>query len=86
VKILDKDGVIIPDGNNLINFEVTGPATIAGVDNGDPVSHESFKGKQRKTFNGLALLVIQSLKEKGSVKIKATSARLQEASIEITIQ
>jgi beta-galactosidase len=86
VQILDEDGVIISDGNNLVNFEVTGAGTIAGADNGDPVSHESIKSKQRKAFNGLALLVIQSLKEKGNVKIKATSPGLQEASIEITTE
>jgi beta-galactosidase len=86
VQVLDKDGIVVPDGSNLINFEVSGPGVIAGVDNGDPVSHESFKGKQRKAFNGLALLVVQSLHEKGNVKIKATSNELEEASIEITTE
>ena len=35
VKILDKDGNIVPNADNLVNFKINGNAFIAGVDNGD---------------------------------------------------
>jgi beta-galactosidase len=65
----------------IYHFDVKGAGRIAGVDNGSPTSHESFKDNKRKVFNGLGLVVIQSIGEKGSTKIKATADGLQEASI-----
>jgi beta-galactosidase len=63
-------------------FKVTGPATIAAVDNGNAASIEPFQASYRKAFNGLCLLVIKSNKgEKGEVTIEATSAGLQSKTI-----
>jgi beta-galactosidase len=39
VKVLDKNGNVVPNTDNLIKFEVKGTGFIAGVDNGDPTSH-----------------------------------------------
>jgi len=36
--------------DNLIKFELTGQGAIVGVDNGNQISHESFKAKQRRHF------------------------------------
>lgn len=84
VKILDIDGNVVPDADNKIDFKVSGPGFIAGVDNGDPTSHESFKDSSRKAFHGLALLVIQSNGTKGDINITATSSGLKEATIKVT--
>ena len=60
VEILDADGNIVPTADNLVEFELSGPAFIAGVDNGNPLSHESFQAPQRKAFNGKALAILQN--------------------------
>ncbi|MBS1627423.1 MAG: DUF4982 domain-containing protein [Bacteroidetes bacterium] len=86
VRILDKDGNLVPKADNLINFMIDGEAFIAGVDNGNPVSHEPFKANYRKAFNGLALAVIQAKEKKGTVKIIATSNGLTPASINLTLK
>jgi beta-galactosidase len=83
VKVVDKDGNIVPLANNHITFSMEGNAKIAGVDNGNPTSHESFKANSRDAFNGLALLVLQSSTEKGDVNVKASSEGLESASIKI---
>ncbi|HKV41452.1 MAG TPA: beta-galactosidase GalB [Blastocatellia bacterium] len=86
VKVVDKDGVPVPDASNLIKFQVSGPGFIAGVDNGSETSHEPFKADYRKAFNGLCLAIIQSKGEVGKIVIKATAEGLQEASTTIEAQ
>jgi beta-galactosidase len=84
VEITDKDGNIVPDADNNVNFRLDGPARIAGVDNGSPVSMESFKADHRQAFNGKCLCVIQSKKKNGIIRLTASSQGLQTAVIEIT--
>lgn len=86
VIVADKDGVMIPDADHLISFTVEGGGFIAAVDNGSPTSHESFKASQRKAFYGLALAILQSNGEKKDIKLIATSAGLQGASVTISIK
>lgn len=83
VKILDKDGNVVPDAANLVNFKVSPDGFIAGVDNGDPVSHDSFKVDYRKAFNGLALAIVQAKEKAGNITFTATSKGLQSATIMI---
>lgn len=81
VEVLDADGNLVPKTSDKINFKVEGPGFIAGVDNGDPTSHEPFKAEYRHAFNGLALVMIQSKDEPGSISLKATSGELEGAEI-----
>jgi len=83
VKILDKDGNVVPDADNLVNFKLNGNAFIAGVDNGDPVSHDPFKADYRKAFHGLALAIIQAKETPGVISFTATSKGLQSALVVI---
>ncbi len=85
VNVLDKDGNVVPNADNLIQFEIKGPAFIAGVDNGNPVSMESFKTNNRKAFHGKCLLIVQSKKQKGQVTITASSKNLGSSSISLQI-
>ncbi len=82
-KIVDANGVMVPDADNLIQFSVTGYATIAGTDNGNQTSMESFKATKHKAFNGLCLAVIQAGEKAGKVTITATAKDLQTASVNI---
>ncbi|MCI0512565.1 DUF4982 domain-containing protein [candidate division KSB1 bacterium] len=86
VKVLDRAGILVPQAHNLINFEIEGAGVIAGVDNGHQISHEPFQANYRKAFNGLCLAVIQSKEKPGTVVLKATSADLEPARLEIRCQ
>src|SRR6185436_12809827 len=81
VKVVDKNGTLVPSADHLIRFEVVGPGTIAGVDNGNQISHESFKAKQRKAFHGLALAIIQAKPKAGKIVLKATADNLAPATV-----
>jgi beta-galactosidase len=81
VKILDKDGNVVPDADNLVNFKINGNAFIASVDNGDEVSHDPFKADYRKAFHGLALAIVQAKETPGDINFTATADGLQSASL-----
>ncbi|MDB4904538.1 MAG: hypothetical protein JWQ63_3819, partial [Mucilaginibacter sp.] len=81
VKILDKNGNVVPNANNLVNFKLYGEGFIAGVDNGDEVSHDPFKANYRKAFNGLALAIVQAKEKAGNITFTATSQGLQGATL-----
>jgi beta-galactosidase len=81
VKVLDKNGTLVPDASNLIHFTVTGQGKIIGVDNGLQTSDEFFKANMRKAFNGLCLAVVQSDSKHGKIKVTAESEGLKEVSI-----
>jgi len=83
VKILDKDGNVVPNADNLVNFKINGEAFIASVDNGDPVSHDPFKADYRKAFHGLALAIVQAKEKAGIVTFTATADGLQGAKVVI---
>ena len=86
VKVVDKTGVPVPRADNLINFNVSGDGFIAGVDNGNPVSHESFKANYRKAFNGLCLAVLQARNKPGKIHLTVSSKGLKDASLIIDVK
>ena len=86
IEVTDRDGNLVPDADNRVQFSVEGEALIAGMDNGDQVSHESFKGDSRKAFNGKCLVVIQSKKTKGRVVVTASAEGLEPASVTLSLE
>jgi len=83
VEIVDDEGHVCPNADNLVKFKIKGEGIIIGVGNGNPVSHEYFKASERKAFHGLALVVIQSTDKAGKIEIIASSNGLYEAGIVI---
>ncbi|SEO80485.1 beta-galactosidase [Mucilaginibacter gossypiicola] len=81
VKILDKDGNVVPDADNKVNFKINGEGFIASVDNGDPVSHDPFKADYRKAFHGLALAIVQAKEKAGTITLTASADGLQGSTL-----
>jgi beta-galactosidase len=79
VSVLDAAGRAVPLADNLVHFEVAGPARLLGVGNGDPSSHESDKTPFRRLFNGLALAVVQAGREPGTIELTARADGVAEA-------
>ena len=85
VRIEDKDGNLCPEADTLVSFKLEGPASIAGVDNGNPASLEPFRAEQRQAFNGLALLIVRGRAgAPGAVKVAATAQGLLAGAATIT--
>ena len=82
VRVLDKDGNLVPVAKNLIKFEVSGPGEIVSTDNGDPTDFVSFSSHEREAFNGLALVVVRSeAGQSGKIKVKANAAGLKGSEV-----
>ena len=84
--IVDAEGIPVPEADNLIQFQVSGPGVIVGTDNGNETSLESLKGTEHKAFNGLCLAVIQSMGEAGKLKVTASSEGLKTTSITVFVK
>lgn len=81
ISILDKDGNVVPDANNLINFKVTGAGLLKGMDNGYQADLTPFTSSSRKAFNGLALGIVGSVAKQGAISIFATAPGLKSANL-----
>jgi len=80
VEALDKDGILCPLADNTVTFKIDGPADIAGVGNGNPLSFEPFQADNRKLFYGKAMLIVRTQEGKtGKITITARSEGLKEA-------
>lgn len=81
VRIEDAHGNLCPRADNLVQFEINGPGRIAAVGNGNPATTESFQANQRKAFNGLCMLIVESkAMEPGKISISAASKELKSGS------
>ncbi|MDF7799301.1 beta-galactosidase GalB [Pontiellaceae bacterium B1224] len=84
VQVSDAAGLMVPRSHNGINFSIEGPGKILAVGNGNPASHEPFQANKRKAFNGLCLVIVQSIEgEAGTIRLAATSDGLADGTIEL---
>jgi beta-galactosidase len=82
VKVLDKDGNLIPEASNNISFSVSGAAAIVATDNGDPTDLTAFPSKERQAFSGMALVIVRSQnKQAGKITLTASAANLKAATL-----
>ncbi|MBW8848307.1 MAG: DUF4982 domain-containing protein [Burkholderiales bacterium] len=54
VNVVDREGRIVPTANQRMAFEVTGPARLIGMGNGDPGSHEADKPAEFHRYAALS--------------------------------
>jgi beta-galactosidase len=87
VRIADKNGLTVPRTHNRLNFQISGPGEIVGVDNGDATDHDSFQSTSRRAFNGLALVIVRSIKGKsGKVTLRVTGDNLAAGVLNISMR
>ncbi|SFC91924.1 beta-galactosidase [Zunongwangia mangrovi] len=83
VVITDKQGVLNPNANNLLHFELEGPGEIIAVDNASLKFTGKYSSKSRKAWKGRAMVIVKSNKEPGTIKLKVNSNKLESNFIEI---
>jgi len=81
VEVIDEAGVLVPDANLLIQFQVEGAGELAAVENGNPKDMKSFQTPHVSTFNGHCLAILRPKGNAGEIKLKAESAGLSGAEI-----
>lgn len=98
IKVEDENGNFVPQAANCVSVEIEGPARIAGIGNGDPLSHESFQGTSVRVFNGLALAIVvptgvpdknakpNSNRKLGEIVVRVSSNGLAPAEVKLNTQ
>lgn len=84
VSIVDENGIIVPNAENNVTFEVSGVGSLLGLGNGDPGCRENDKASSRHAFSGLILALIQSDDKTGEIKVRATSPELKDCELVLT--
>jgi beta-galactosidase len=81
VAIKDAKGRAVPTADNLVHFSIEGPCRIIGTGNGNPSSHEPDKATQRMAFNGYCIVLVQTNKQAGEIRLKASSEKLKGSEV-----
>jgi beta-galactosidase len=82
-RVVDANGVLCPNANNLIKFSMTGPGQIAAVDNGDVNSHEAYQASQRKVYQGQCVAIVKAKGTGGGITMKASAPGLADGNVTI---
>ncbi|TYA92122.1 glycoside hydrolase family 2 TIM barrel-domain containing protein [Seonamhaeicola marinus] len=84
VQLVDKDGLPVKTENAKFEFEVEGDAKILGVDNGARSNIQDFQSSSLTSAKGRALMILQSVRKAGTVKVRAKSQGFETQ--EVTLQ
>jgi beta-galactosidase len=79
--VVDADGVVVPDADDVVTWDVSGGGWIAGLDNGRQESPEGFKGTAHTAFNGKALAIVHT--GAGDARVTASAPGLGTDSVSV---
>jgi beta-galactosidase len=81
VRILDKDGNLVPDSDRLIHYTVRGEGMLEATDNGFQADLTPFRSADRKCWKGMGLVIVRSTEKKGNITLMAKCDGLPDAVI-----
>ena len=81
IDVLDEKGNIVTDADDKVKVEVTGDGTLVGLDNGWQTDHDSYKGTERRVYNGSGIAIVQSTKNAGTINVKVSADGLGEQTV-----
>jgi len=79
-EVVDARGVVVPDAEHLITFDVRG-GSLAGLDNGREESAERYQASTRTAFHGKALAIVRSGTRAGALRVTARVAGLRTSTV-----
>ena len=80
-QIEDENGVRVPDAETEVKFDLTGPAKIIGLGNGDLSNSENCQGDTHRAFQGRGLAILQTTRISGSITLQASAPGLTHANV-----
>lgn len=81
VEILDENGMLVPNAEIPVDFEIQGNGKLQAVGNGNPTDMKSFQQPRVNTFRGKCQLIVRMGKEGGQISISAKSKGLEAGTI-----
>jgi len=79
VYAIDSQGRKVPTTGGELTFDVTGPARLIAVDNGNHWSDDLFAGNKKVLHNGFAMAILRSEQKAGTVRLRVSGAGLKAA-------
>jgi beta-galactosidase len=84
-RVVDADGVRVPDARNAVTFQLEGQGRILGVENGDLNTPPDYNAPEHRALRGRGLAILQSTKVAGTMTLKASSPGLESAVLTLTV-
>ena len=82
--VVDENGAVVPNANDLISFKVTGPGAVVAVDSADNNSHEPFQATERRAYQGRCFAILRASAPVGRITLTATAYGLTSNSITVS--
>ena len=82
-RIVDAQGVRVPDSDALVTFAVEGPARVLGIGNGNLASIEDQKDLAHRAYPGRGLIILQATAGTGPIIVRASSPGLPTPTVTI---
>ena len=86
VRVVDKEGNLIPDDARLLNFRVTGAATFRAAASGNPASLDAFHLPRHHAFSGQLVTLVQSSEQSGEAVLHVSAKGLPRATLRLQIK
>ncbi len=83
VSVVDKDGNICPDVNELVKFNVKGAGKYKAAANGDAASLDLFHLPQMHLFSGKLVAIVEAGEVPGDIQLTATMKGVRSSSIKV---
>lgn len=83
VSVVDKNGVPCPTATNQLKFKVSGSGTYRAACNGDATSLELFHKDTMKLFSGKLIVLVQSSKTAGKIKLEVNGTGLKSSTLSL---
>lgn len=77
VSLRDNHGTLIPEADDELNFDVSGAGRFKAVCNGDATSLDSFTEPKMKLFNGQLVVIVQTTKIAGTIKLTVRDKKMK---------
>lgn len=86
VEVVDKEGNVCPNINDLVQFEVKGAGKFRASANGDATSLDLFHEPKMHLFNGKLMAIVQASEKTGEIIFKAKSQKIKGNQIKIQVK
>jgi len=83
VRLVDANGVLVPNADALCTAKVTGAGRLLGLDNGDQRDMSALRSPTRRTRQGRALALVQSARAAGTIELTVSAPGLPEARLSL---
>jgi len=85
VKVVDENGILVPNAVVPVKFEIQGSGRLQAVTNGNPTDMKSFQQPNVNTYRGRCQLIVRSSGSKGEIAVKAASEKLKPGTVKVEV-